>query len=208
MAQLLVEENHGFGSQGAVLCPSEGEDVHSQVARGLPQSLAQAGGGVGDTGPVHVQKHSTRVRKAGQGSYFIRLVDSAYFSGLGDGDDAGLHVMGIIDPVVGMTDSFDREFAVGDGNGDELAPGKFLRSAAFVGVDVRGLAADHGVIRIGQRLQAKAIGRGAIKNEEDFNILAEMLLEFLHHRRGIGIISIAHGMAPVGCAVTAFKTSG
>ena len=166
VAQLLVEENHGFGSQRAVLCSSERKHVHAQVARGLPQGLSQAGGGVGDAGAVHVQEHATLVRKAGQGLDFVRLVHGSHFRGLRDGDDAGLHVVRIIDAMVSLTDGFNRQFAVGDGDRNEFAAGEFLRRAAFVGVDMRGFAADDRVISIGQRLQAQAIGRGAVKNEE------------------------------------------
>ena len=196
-AQLLVEENHGFRSQGAVLGPSEGEDVHSQVPRGLPQGLPQTDGSVCDAGPIHVQEHAAFVRKAGQSFYFAGLIDSAHLSGLRDGNDAGLHVMRVIDAMIGVTDSFDCKLAVGYGNGKKLASGKFLWSAAFVGIDVRGLAADHRVISVGQRFQAQAIGSGAIENEEDFNIRAKMLLEFLHRGRGVGIVSIAHRMTLV-----------
>ena len=86
--------------------------------------------------------------------------------------------MRIADAVVGMADGFDRELPVGCGNGNQLAAGEFLRRAAFVGIDMGGFAADHRVIRVGQRFQAQAIGGGAVENEEDFNVLAKMLLEF------------------------------
>ena len=198
VGQLLVEENHGFCSHRAVFCSAEGEHVHSQVPRGLPQGLSQAGGGVGDAGAVHVQEHAALVCESGQRFYFLRLVHRPHFSGLGDGDDAGLHMVRIIDAMIGLADGFDRQFAVGDGNGNEFAAGEFLRRPAFVGVDMRGFAADYRMIRIGQSFQAEAIGRGAVKDEEDFNIRAEALLEFLHHRLGVGIVAIADRMAVIG----------
>ena len=168
-AQLPVKKNHGFRSQSSVLGSTKGQDVHSQVPRGLPQVLSQAGGRVRDAGPVHVQEHAALVSKTGDGFYFVRLVNRPHFSGLRDGDDAGLHVVRIADAMVSMTDGFDRKLPVGYGHGNELAAGEFLRSAAFVGVDVGGFAADHRVIRIGQRSQAQAIGRGPVENEEDCN---------------------------------------
>ncbi len=170
MAQLLVEENHGFSSQGAVLGTSEGEHVHSQVPGGLPQGLPQAGGGVGDAGAVHMQKHAALVGKTSQGLDFARLIHRSNFRGLGNGNDSGLHMVRIIDAVVSLTDGFDRQLAVGHRDGKKLASGKFLGCAAFVGVNVRGFAADDGVISVGQRFQAQAIGRRAVKNKEHLDV--------------------------------------
>ena len=148
----------------------EGEHVHAQIPRGLPQGLPQAGGGVGDAGAVHVQKHATLVGKASQGLDFVRLIDGTHFSGLRNGDDSRLHMMRVINAVVSMTDGFDRKLAVGHRNRKKLAAGEFLGRAAFVGIDVGGFAADDSVIGIGQRLQAQAIGRRTVKNKENFNI--------------------------------------
>ena len=160
----------------------------------MPQSLSQAGGGVCDAGAVHVQEHAAFVGKLGQGLDFGRLVHRSHLRRLGDRDHARLHVMLIVNAMIGMTDSFDRKFAVGDGNGNEFAAGEFLRRAALVRVDVRGFATNYGVISISQRLEAQAIGGSAVENEEDFNVRPEMLLEFLHHGFGVGIVAISHGM--------------
>src|ERR1700730_3623876 len=107
VAQLLVEENDSLSAQGAILGSTERKYVHAQVARGLPQGLPQTRGSVCNAGPVHVQEHPALVSKEGEGAYFGRLVHSPYFSGLRDRDNAGLHVVRIIDAMVGVTDGVD-----------------------------------------------------------------------------------------------------
>jgi len=144
-----------------------------------------------------VQEHPALVSKVGEGFYFGRLVHSPYFSGLRDGNNAGLYVVGVINAMVGMTDGVDRKLAVGYGDGKKLAASKFLRSPAFVGVDVCSFAADHCVICVSQRFQAEAIGCSAIEDEKDFNIRAETLLEFLRYRGRVRIISVADRVAPI-----------
>src|SRR6478609_6561403 len=61
VAELFVEENHGFGSERAVLCSSERKNIDTKVACGLSQDLSQAGGGICDPGPIHVQEHASFV---------------------------------------------------------------------------------------------------------------------------------------------------
>ena len=92
-AELLVKKNDGFGPHRPVLGSSEGQNVHSQIARRLPQGESQAGGGVRDAGAVHVQKHAAVVGEAGQGLNLMRLIDRPHFRGLGDRNHARLHMV-------------------------------------------------------------------------------------------------------------------
>ena len=61
-----------------------------------------------------------------------------------------------------------------------------------------GLGADHGMIRIGQRFQAEAVGCGAIKHNEDVNVGAKMPLEFGYSGFGVGVVSVSNRMTLVG----------
>ena len=88
----------------------------------------------------------------------------------------------IANAVVGVADGFDGEFAVAGRNGNQFAAGEFFRRATFVGIDVGGFAADHRMIRLGQRFQAKAVGRRPIEDDEDFDIRPKLLLEFADRR--------------------------
>src|SRR5437867_9655111 len=104
----------------------------------------------------------------------------------------------IPDAMVRTLHGFDGKLPIVGWNGKQFAPGKFFRSATFVGIDVRGLGADHGMIGIRQRFQAEAIGSGAVEHDEDVNVGAKMLLKFAYCGFGVGVISVSNRMTLVG----------
>src|SRR5207302_9366362 len=165
---------------------------------GLAQALPLGSGGISDAGTVHVEKHFVFMGEAGQGFDFVRLVYGTRLCGLGDRDHARLDVVLVADAAVSVADGFDRQFAVGSRNGNELAAGELFRRGAFVGVDVGYGGADHGMERVGKSLQAKAIGGGAVEDDEDFGVIAEMPLEFLHRRAGVGVVAVADCVSMIG----------
>src|SRR5713101_2130791 len=128
----------------------------------------------------------------------MRLVHRPYFSRLGNGDDAGLHVVLVADAVVGVADSFDRELAILGWKWNQLATGEFFRRSAFVGINVGSFGADHRVVRIGQRFQAEAVGGGAVEYDEDVNIGAKVLPEFANRGFRVGIVAVSHSVALIG----------
>jgi len=73
----------------------------------------------------------------------------------------------VADAVISVADGFDCKFAVGSRDGNELAAGELFWRAAFVGVDVGHGGTDHGMERVAKGLQAKAIGGGAVEDDED-----------------------------------------
>ena len=128
----------------------------------------------------------------------MRFVHRSYFCGLGNGNDAGLHVVRVADAMVGVAYGFDGKFALPRGNGNQLAAGEFFGRAAFVGINVGSFAADYRVIRVGQCLQAETVGGGAVENNKDANVLAKVLLEFANRGIRVRIVSVAHGVALIG----------
>ena len=128
----------------------------------------------------------------------MRLVDRPHFGGLGNGDHPRLHVVLIANAVAGVADRFDREFAVAGGNGNQFAAGEFFRRAAFVSVDMSCFGANNSLIRVGQSFQAKAIGRSPVEDHKDFNIRAELPLEFADRRLRPVVVPVADSMALIG----------
>src|SRR5437016_5714544 len=100
----------------------------------------------------------------------MRFVHRSYFCGLGNRNDAGLHMERVADAMVSVAYGFEGEFAVPRGNGNQLAAGEFFGRAAFVGIDVSSFAADYSVIRVGQGLQAETVSGGAVENNKDANV--------------------------------------
>ena len=176
-AELRVKKNDGFGPHGPVLGSSEGQNVHSQVARGLAQAESQAGGGVGDAGAVHMQKHAAVVGKAGQDLNLIRLIDSAHFGGLRDRNHPRLNMMLISCAVAGPANRFHRELAVRGRNRDQLRTYEFFRRPAFILIEMRFAPANHGLEGAGERGQTENVGRGAIEHRKDADAGAKVLLE-------------------------------
>src|SRR6266566_2991918 len=128
---------------------------------------------------------------------FVWFVNRAYLGGLSDRDDARLHVVLIPDPMIGRAHRLDRQLSVPGGKRNQLASGEFFRSAAFVDINMGGFGADNGMVGVGKRLQAKAIGCRAVKYKEDLDVLAEVTFEQLYRGSGVGVISIADDVALV-----------
>ena len=120
------------------------------------------------------------MRKAGERLNLFRLVDRAHLGGLRNGNDARLRVMFIADAVVGVADGVQRDLAVLMRQRNQFAAGVLFRRAAFVGIDVRIVAAQHRVEGPGQGLQAKNIRSRPVKGEKDCNVRSKMLFELLH----------------------------
>ena len=106
--------------------------------------------------------------------------------------------MRIVNAMVGMSDCFHGQLAVGYGDGNEFAASEFLRRAAFVRINVGGFAADHSMVSVSQRLQSQAIGGSPVEDEKDFRVRPKMLFEFLHHGLRVGIVSVTHRMTAIG----------
>ncbi len=103
----------------------------------------------------------------------------------------------VANAVIGMADGLDRELAIRGGNRNKFAAGEFLRRATFVGIDMGGLGADHGMIGLRQRLQAQAVRSRAVEHNENFNIRTEVLLELADRSLGIRVVPVPHHMPPV-----------
>ncbi len=160
--------------------------------------LAETHGGVGKARAVHVQKHFVLVRKAGQRMNLFRLVDRPHLGRLRDGDDARLHVMLVADPMVGVPHGIKGDLALLMRQWDELTPGMFFRGAALVAIDVGVVAAQHGMVRPVQRLQAQHIRARTVEGEEHVDPRPEMLFEFRQGRAGVWIVAVSHHVPLIG----------
>ena len=81
------------------------------------------------------------------------------------------------DPVIGRPHQFHSQFAIASGERNQLAPGKFLRCAAFVDINVGALRTNHGVIGTGKRFQGQTICRRPVKDKKYLDIVSELLLK-------------------------------
>jgi hypothetical protein len=75
-----------------------------------------------------------------------------------------------------------------------------LRSAAFVRIDVRVLAAQHGVIRPVQRLQAENVRARTVERKEHIDPRAKVFFKFRDGRTCVGIVSVRHYVSLVGAS--------
>ena len=169
-----------------------------EIARRLPQRLPEAGGGVGDARAVHVQKHFMLMRELGQRLNLFRLVDRPHLGRLRNRDDPRLHMMLVADAVIGVAHGVERDLAVLMRQRNQLASRMLLRSAAFVGIDVRVVAAQHRVVRPVQRLQAQHVRAGSVEGEEDINPRTEVLFELRDRRTRVRIVAVSDDVSLVG----------
>ena len=187
-----IEEHDGFSAQDAVFGAAKREHIHARVAGDGAQGQSEAGGGVGNARPVHVQIHSALVGKMGQGFNFFGPVDRAHLGGLRNGNHSGLHVMLVADAVIGMANGIERDLSVLMGQRNQFAAGESFGSPALVGIDVREVAAQDRVVGASERLQAQHVRSRAVKGEKYLDAGAEMLLQLCLRRGGVRIGAVAY----------------
>ncbi len=117
------------------------------------------------------------VGEVGQLAKLVWLVNRSHLGRLGDRDRSRLYMVFNPDSVIRSAHTFNRQFSILRGNRNQLAACELFWSATFIHVDVRGLTADDGVIRVGEGLEAEAIGCSAVEDKRHFNIRSKMPLE-------------------------------
>src|SRR5689334_23003309 len=137
------------------------------------------------------------MREVGETANFVWLINRPNFGRLSNRNDARLNVVLVADAVVYGMHGFDGQLPLFGRNRDQLAAGKFLRSAAFVDIDMCALSADHGVVGVGQRLQTETVRSCAVKYEEDLYVVAELPLELPHRGVGVRVVPVSDHMSLV-----------
>jgi hypothetical protein len=105
---------------------------------------------------------------------FLQRVAGAEFGRLGDGHDTrpGPVVVAAATELFG--DQFWRDLAVGRGDLEELGAEHSFCRAALVGVDVRRVGADHGLVPAQHQAQPDHVGSAAVQHQEDVTRRAEL----------------------------------
>ncbi|MOA27404.1 hypothetical protein D3C78_1482810 [compost metagenome] len=78
------------------------------------------------------------------------------------------------------------------------AVGEKFRRAAFVGLDVGGLGADHAVVALAQRGQRQGVGRGAVEGEEHFAVGLEQVAKVIRSAGGPLVVTVGPLVPVVG----------
>jgi hypothetical protein len=147
-----------------------------------------------------VKVHSAFVGIACQLSNFVWFIDGAYFGGLSNRNNSGLHVVLVTDPVVRRTNCVHGQFTILSGKRDQFASCETFRRAAFVHVNVSCFGTNDRFVGAGKRLKAKAISGGAVEYEKALDILAEVAPEMANGGLGVRVVAIAHDVPAVhGC---------
>ena len=117
-------------------------------------------------------------------------VDGAALGGLRDRDGARLGAVLVADTRDRPVHELRRQLAVGRAHRDQLGAEQALGGAALVDGDVRGLRADHVLPRVQGEPEADEVGAGAVEDERDLGVPAEVR----PHRRDR---AVGDGVGPV-----------
>src|ERR1017187_2749893 len=104
----------------------------------------------------------------------------------------------IADAMISVANRLERDLAVLMRQRDQLASRVFLRSAAFIRIDVGIVTAQHGVVRPVQSLQAQHVRSGPVEGKEDVDPLTEVLFEFRDSRSRKGIVAVRNPVSLIG----------
>jgi hypothetical protein len=104
----------------------------------------------------------------------------------------------VANPVIGMPHRVERDLPILMRQRDQLASRMFFRRAAFVGIDMRILAAQHRVIWPVQSLQPEHIRTRSVERKKNVDPLAEVFFEFCNRRTRVGIVAVRHNVTLVG----------
>src|SRR5438034_656011 len=138
-----------------------------------------------------------RVREISYRPNLLRGIDGAVLSRLGDRDRPRLHVMLVSDVMQMLADSGDGDLSMWRCNREQLASDVLLGRAALRGVDVRGLRADHSLVRLHHALETEHVSGCPAENQKHLGILAEQRADTLFSFARIWIGAVRRNMASV-----------
>ena len=107
-------------------------------------------------------------------------------------------MMLVADPVIGVPDLFDSDLPILMRQRDQLASRMFLRRSTLIGINVRIIAAQNGVVRTIQSLQSKHVSAGPVEGEENIDAGSEMLFKFRHRGARVIVVAISAHVPLVG----------
>ena len=130
------------------------------------------------------------MREIGDRANLLRRINRTVFGRLGDRDRTGLDVMLVSDVMQVLANAGHRDLPVWRGHSQQLAPDVFLRRRAFGRINVRGLRADHGLMRLHHAMKAENVRSGAAEDEEYLGIFAEQGTDPLFGLVGVRIFAV------------------
>ena len=157
------------------------------------------GAGVGEAGPVHVHGEAVGVREIGEGTNGRGRIERAVFRGLRERKRAGLGKMHAMAAGERGGDGGGGELAGRAGQREELAAaGEKFWGAAFVGIDVGDLVAEHALVAGAEGGEREGVGGGAVEDKERLAIGGEELPEKLVRAGRGGVFAVAGDARGVG----------
>ena len=97
----------------------------------------------------------------------------------------------VADPVIGVTQQFDRDLSIPMGQRDQFATNMLFRRRTFVGVDMRVVTAQNCVIRTVQRHQTEDVCPSSVKGEEHLDPRTKMFLKLRDGRSCIRVVAVS-----------------
>ena len=124
------------------------------------------------------------------GANFVDRIEGAHFGGLGDRNNGLLSSVNEVEVEALGLDEFWGQFAVWRLNCPQLEARHLLGSTALVGVDVRGVCANHGLPALGRRRKRNHVSAGAVEYRVDRGLATELFLHNLQQFVGHGVCAI------------------
>ncbi|GEM_PF-2963438 len=123
--------------------------------------------GIGKAGTIHVQMQAKLLAGIADRAQLLGLVHSTDFGGLGQAHHARLGVVDVLALQGDFTNGRGRQLALLGPAEQQLGTiGEELGGAAFVGLDVGNVGADHAVVTLAERRQRQGIRSRAIESEK------------------------------------------
>ena len=198
----FVKKDDSLGGEQTVFGAAETEDIDAGAPREIGGAMAVGGGGgagVGEAGPVHVHGEAVGVREIGKGANGRGRIECAVFRRLRERERTGLGKMHAMAAGERGGDGGGGELAGRAGQREELAAaGEKFRGAAFVGVDVGDLVAEHALVAGAEGGEREGVGGGAVEDKERLAIGGEELPEKLVRAGGGGVFAVAGDAGGVG----------
>jgi len=172
--ELAVEEHHRFAAVAAVFGAAEAENVDTELPGDLFRFRAEAGNGIGEPSPIHVQRESEFAALLADRPELVERVHGAHLRRLRETHRARLRVVDVGAFPHPLFDAVRIDLAVLAGNLKHLhSVREELGGTALVGFDVRNLVTQDAVIRLPHGGERQSVGCGAVEYEKDLAVRLE-----------------------------------
>ena len=196
--QFAIEEQHCLADCHSILGAAKAQHINTAPPGNVGRRTAKTGARIRKSRPVHVQRQTMPFAHRRNRPQLFNRIDAPGFCWLRNGDRPRLWIVNVVTLGRQLVNRAGGQFSINArGRQQFRSIREKLWRAAFVGLNMRLVAANYAVVRLAQRCQRQRVSRGPVEDEVNLAIGFKQLAKRIRCLRGPGIVSVCRGVPAV-----------